>query len=175
MSRLMYYLMILLVFVRSASAQAQSVKAPAKGAPSPAVTIPKGAPSPAKGTPSPAVTIAPPPAAPKGAPSSAAPKGASSPTAAKGASLPTAKGTLSRQPTSNTTVPSFSVHSVPTSKESSGQSSSPNIGFYIGVAITGVVVVIILSFAGYCIYQKYLYSKYIPTPGTVDMTHGNNG
>ncbi|CAG8764764.1 7496_t:CDS:2 [Gigaspora margarita] len=53
--------------------------------------------------------------------------------------------------------------------QTSGQSSSLNIGIYVGIAVTGGVVVgSILTFAGYCIYKKHLDSKYMPTPGNVN-------
>ncbi|CAG8607688.1 9043_t:CDS:2 [Cetraspora pellucida] len=97
-------------------------------------------------------------------------------TTAKSRAVTTTKGATPRpQPrtTSYTTAgvkSTFSVSPVPTSTE-----KSSNVGIYIGIAIAGVVVGIILSFAGYFLYQKYLDSKYIPTPGTVDMTHVNIG
>ncbi|CAG8838923.1 17222_t:CDS:1, partial [Racocetra persica] len=44
----------------------------------------------------------------------------------------------------------------------SGQSSSPNIGLYIIIAICGVIIGIIgiiLAVAGYCVYNKHIASK----------------
>ncbi|CAG8796686.1 28029_t:CDS:2, partial [Gigaspora margarita] len=44
------------------------------------------------------------------------------------------------------------------------QSSSNNLGIYIGVAVSGIVVGVIFSFVGYRSYKKHQDSKFIPTP-----------
>ncbi|RIB00623.1 hypothetical protein C2G38_2150792 [Gigaspora rosea] len=48
------------------------------------------------------------------------------------------------------------------------QSSSNNVGIYIGIAVSGIVVGVIFSFVGYHAYKKHQDSKFIPTPGNAD-------
>ncbi|KAF0474724.1 hypothetical protein F8M41_024658 [Gigaspora margarita] len=111
------------------------------------------------------------PATPAPAPSGAAPfaPSTSGPPAVKAPapSAPSASGS----PTAKTPAPAASSGpQAPSGASPPAQphSSSNNVGIYIGIAVSGIVVGVIFSFVGYHAYKKYQDSKFIPTPGNAD-------
>ncbi|CAG8758320.1 5026_t:CDS:2 [Dentiscutata erythropus] len=102
------------------------------------------------------------PAAPSALPTAtAAPKAPAAPSA-----LPTATAAPASSPVSSKAPPSTTPAQPTSSPE---QSSSSNVGIYIGIAVGGIVIGAILSFVGYRVYKKHQDSNFIPTPSSADL------
>ncbi|KAF0474726.1 hypothetical protein F8M41_024660 [Gigaspora margarita] len=95
------------------------------------------------------------------APSGAAPSGSPAPSGA----APSGSPALSGAAPSGSPAPSGAY------PPAQPQSSLSNIGIYIGVAVSGIVGIVvglIFAFVGYRAYKKHQDSKFIPTPGNAD-------
>ncbi|CAG8583842.1 44598_t:CDS:2 [Gigaspora margarita] len=106
------------------------------------------------------------------APSGAAPSGSPAPSGAAPSGSPALSGAApSGSPALSGAAPSGSPAPSGAYPPAQPQSSLSNIGIYIGVAVSGIVGIVvglIFAFVGYRAYKKHQDSKFIPTPGNTD-------
>ncbi|CAG8645981.1 279_t:CDS:1, partial [Dentiscutata heterogama] len=124
-----------------------------------------GAPAPAAS--GPAAPVASGPAAP--APAASGPAAPAPAASGPAAPAPAASGSAAPAPAATAAPALPTITAAPVSSKASEQSSSSNVGIYIGIAIGGIVVGAILSFVGYRVYKKHQDSKFIPTPSSADL------